>query len=93
MAENNAVSHMVRISNCLQTILELEPELEKLELGHSLLDEFMVLKSFLEKIDRVEVNEDDVRRIEQATANFLQELKGPLASSEKASGKAGRRLQ
>ncbi len=92
MAETNVTNYMVRISNCLQTILELEPELERLELGHSLLDEFVVLKSFLEKIDRVEVSEEDVRRIEQATANFLEELKGPLAGLD-AEESGGRRLQ
>lgn len=92
MTENIITSHMVRITNCLQTILELEPELERLELGHSLLDEFVVLKSFLEKIDKVEVCEEDVRRIEQATANFLEELRGPLAGLD-TEDKDSRRLQ
>ncbi|WP_147821630.1 hypothetical protein [Salidesulfovibrio onnuriiensis] len=92
MAETDITNYMVRISNCLQTILDLEPELERLELGHSLLDEFVVLKSFLEKIDRVEVGEEDVRRIEQATANFLEELKGPLAGLD-AEENGNRRLQ
>jgi len=72
-------SHMARISNCLETILELEPELEKIELGKSLLEEFGVLKDFLQKIDSVSLNEDDVERVETATANFLEELRGPLA--------------
>jgi hypothetical protein len=72
-------SHLARISNCLQTILELEPELEKIELGKSLLEEFTVLKDFLQKIDTVALNEDDVERVETATSNFLEELRGPLA--------------
>lgn len=72
-------SHMARISNCLETILELEPELEKIELGKSLLEEFGVLKDFLQKIDRVSLNEDDVERVEAATSNFLEELREPLA--------------
>lgn len=92
MTQSGAASHMVRIANCLQTILELESELEKLELGSSLLEEFAVLKSFLEKLDKVEVSEEDVRRIEQATANFLEELKGPLADGE-GEDSPGRRLQ
>jgi len=92
MTGSSAASHMVRIANCLQTILELEPELERLELGSSLLDEFAVLKSFLEKLDKVEVSEEDVRRIELATSNFLDELKGPLAESDGEDG-SGRRLQ
>jgi len=61
--------------------LELESQLEKLEHGNSLLDEFIVLKSFLEKIDRVDLSEADVERIEVATANFLKELQVPLAKS------------
>lgn len=72
-------SHMARISNCLQTILELEPELEKIELGKSLLEEFTVLKDFLQKIDTVDLSEDDVERVEIATSNFLEELRVPLA--------------
>jgi hypothetical protein len=72
-------SHLARISNCLQTILELEPELERIELGKSLLEEFSVLKDFLQKIDTVALNEDDVERVETATSNFLEELRGPLA--------------
>jgi len=81
---------MVRISNCLQTILELEPELEKIELGRSLLEEFGVLKDFLQRIDSVTLNEDDVERVETATANFLEELRGPLAKSRPARGYAPR---
>jgi len=72
-------SHMARISNCLETILELEPELEKIELGKSLLEEFDVLKDFLQRIDSVTLNEEDVERVETATANFLEELRAPLA--------------
>lgn len=75
---------MARISNCLETILELEPELEKIELGKSLLEEFVVLKDFLQKIDSVALNEDDVERVETATANFLEELRGPLAKFRSA---------
>lgn len=69
-----------RLRNCLQTILELEPALEGLELGHDLMKEFDMLKTFMEQLDEVELQEDDVRRIETATANFLEELKGPLSN-------------
>lgn len=87
MNTEDSQNHIIRITNCLQTILDLEPELEKLKLGKSLLDEFVFLKQFLEKIDRVDLSEDDVERIEHATANFLDELKTPFAQSE--SGRAG----
>lgn len=72
---------MARISNCLQTILELEPELERMELGKSLLAEFSVLKEFLQKIDTVVLSEEDVLRVETATSSFLDELRLPLAQA------------
>ena len=79
MADFKTDSNVIRITNCLQTILELEPELTRLDLDHSLLDEFVYLKQFLEKIDRVELSDDDVVRIETATANFLAELRTPFS--------------
>lgn len=75
---------MARISNCLQTILELESELERMELGKSLLAEFSVLKEFLQKIDTVVLSEEDVLRVETATSSFLDELRAPLAQARPA---------
>lgn len=92
MSDSSSVKHLVRITNCLQTILDLESQLEQLENGHSLLDEFTVLKSFLERIDEVELSESDVERIETATSNFLRELQGPLSRRKPRAG-AERRLQ
>lgn len=92
MTESSSVNHLVRITNCLQTILDLEAQLETLEHGNSLLDEFVVLKSFLEKIDKVDLSEADVERIEAATSNFLRELQGPLSRAESGK-KKGSRLQ
>ena len=83
-------SHMARISNCLQTILELEPELERMELGKSLLAEFSVLKEFLQRIDTVVLSEEDVLRVETATSSFLEELRLPL--SQGSSGRVGAAL-
>jgi hypothetical protein len=68
-----------RLRNCLQTILELEPDLEDLEIGHDLMKELNMLKTFMKKLDSVDLEEDDVLRIEKATANFLKELEGPLS--------------
>lgn len=84
--ENN----VIRITNCLQTILELEPELARLELDTSLMDEFVYLKEFLERIDRVDLSEEDVERIERATANFLAELRTPFSRMGGESVGAGR---
>lgn len=68
-----------RIINCLQTILELEPLLCRMDTGHVLLSEFKVLKAFLNGMDGVELDEDDVARIETATERFLLELKTPAS--------------
>ncbi|MEF2145878.1 MAG: hypothetical protein V3573_10565 [Desulfovibrionaceae bacterium] len=79
MQGTKAENRVIRITNCLQTILELEPELRKLELGTSLLDEFAFLKQFLEKVDHMHLSEAEVERIEKATAKFLDELRLPFA--------------
>lgn len=73
---------MYRITNCLQTILDLEPELKRLELGHMLLKEFGILKAFLLKVDKFDLEEADVQRIENATASFLDELRAPLEEQD-----------
>ena len=71
-----------RIENCLHTILELEPDLERLQFGHYLLRDFNILKMFLSHVEEIDVQEQDVARIEAATENFLRELKEPLAQSD-----------
>ena len=71
-----------RIENCLHTILELEPDLERLQFGHYLLRDFNILKMFLSHVEEIEVQEQDVARIEAATENFLKELKEPLEQNE-----------
>ena len=75
----DALHLQLRLKNCLQTILELEPALERLEMGHMLLQDYATLRTFIDKLAEVALQEDDVRRIELATSNFLQELKAPLA--------------
>ncbi len=79
MDDKNSFNFTARITSCLQTILELEPDLERLRLGSALIKEFKVLKSFLSKLDQINLEEEDVLRIETATENFLQELRTPLA--------------
>ncbi len=68
-----------RIMNCLQTILELEPMLRRLESGKALLADFDTLRSFMDGMDDVQLEETDVARIEAATETFLQELRTPAA--------------
>ncbi len=87
MRDDDMINLQFRLKNCLQTILELEPDIERLELGHVLLKEYSVLRSFIEKLDQVVLEEEDVCRIERATANFLEELKLPLSFMQKETPK------
>ena len=82
----------IRLRNCLQTILELETDLERLHVDDFVLKEFQLLKSFLSRVDDVRLDEADVRRIETATENFLKELKTPLSSLEKMAVSGRRRV-
>jgi hypothetical protein len=66
------------LRSCLQAILELEPELKMLNLAEPLLAEFAVLKDIYERVETIFFKEDDVKRIENATAHFLEELKGSV---------------
>ena len=79
MTELQSQNLQRRLRNCLQTILELEPDIKKLDLGHVLLKEYELLRGFIEKVNDVPLREDDVLRIEKATALFLDELKTPLS--------------
>ena len=78
MQNVNEADLAYRLRNCLKTILDLEPELHRLEMGHILLKEFGLLKTFLLKVDTFDLAETDVARIERATASFLSELEQPL---------------
>ena len=68
-----------RVLNCLQTILELEAELKQLTLSQSILKDFEELKELVARIDDMALKEEEVLRIERATAQFLEELKEPLS--------------
>ncbi|QJT08224.1 hypothetical protein [Oceanidesulfovibrio marinus] len=81
MTEQNDTTLHERLKNCIQTILELEPDVERLELGHILRDEYSTLRDFLERVDSVHLEEGEVRRIEEATSSFLEELESPLGNA------------
>ena len=70
-----------RLRNCLQTILDLEPDLERLQITQVLSNEFTMLKGICERLETIRIQEDDVQRIENATAHFLSELKGPMENA------------
>lgn len=78
MYESREIDLVYRLTNCLQTILDLEPELRRLEMGSVLLKEFGLIKAFLLKVESFDLDEADVERIERATASFLNELQTPL---------------
>ena len=63
----------IRLKNCIQTILEMEPTM--LKNGESSFNEdFCRLKSFLGHIEEMDLAEADVLRLESAASSFLREL-------------------
>lgn len=85
-----------RLKNCIETILDLEPALGEFEVGKEFLAEFSKLKNFMQRLNSVFgssdefIEENDVKRIEAATANFLEELKVPFASMRLHPGQVGK---
>ena len=80
-----------RLKNCLLTILELEPELERLQLSdafhNDLTCDLKLLKQQFEKIE--DIDEKDLRRIEAATATLLKELRLPFSHLHPVSTRRG----
>lgn len=68
----------LRLRSCLQAILDLEPELKNIRAAEPLLTELTVLKEIYNKLETLFIQEEDVRRIEAATASFFEELKGSI---------------
>ena len=64
----------LRLKNCLQTILELEPDMAQLSLRVNFQQEIDTLKGYMSEIDQLNLSEEDVLRLERATALFLEEL-------------------
>ncbi len=75
----------VRLKNCLQTILDLEVDMEKYSLYENFKIEMTALKGYLKEVDAISLCEADVHRLEQATALFLQELSLPHVQEHSAS--------
>lgn len=65
----------LRLKNCIQTILELEPDMRAGIWGRHFDEELSTLKAYLQRVDAMELAEDDVQRLESATAGFLAELR------------------
>lgn len=63
----------LRLKNCLQTILDLEPCMH--ENGEDSFDEeFSSIKSFLSHVDQMDLVEEEVRWMEDVTVIVLSEL-------------------
>ena len=69
-----AVPLQLRLKNCIQTILELEPQIGADLSDRYFVEEFMALRRFLDSVEQMRLGEDDVERLESATATFLEEL-------------------
>ena len=68
----------LRLRSCLQAILELESELKTIKTAEPLLSELSVLKDIYGRLETLLIQEEDVQRIEEATASFFEELKGSI---------------
>jgi len=69
----------VRLLNCLLTIVELEPWIRKLPFDSDLNAEFKYIKKIIKQVKDFDLTEEDVWRIEKATADFLDEIREPLS--------------
>ena len=65
----------IRLKNCIQTILELEPDMRAGVWGRHFDEELSTLKDYLHQVDQMNLAEEDVTRLEKATATFLAELR------------------
>lgn len=73
-------SHLhVRLRNCLQTILDLESDMDALEGYSNFRADMETLKGCLDRVGQMQLIEEDVLRLESATAHILDELRFPLA--------------
>lgn len=68
----------IRLKNCLLTILELEPDIDMLSAQGDFEPDMKVLKTYLTRVENMDVAEEDVLRLERATAHFLAELRLPV---------------
>lgn len=63
----------LRLKNCIQTILDLEPGLRR-NRADVFDSDFVRLRGFLKRVDKLNLAEEDVQRLENVTSVFLREL-------------------
>ncbi|MDD6180570.1 MAG: hypothetical protein ACI33N_02125 [Desulfovibrionaceae bacterium] len=71
-----------RLKNCLQTILELEDDIREDVQRSAFSEEFNKIRGFLERIEQMQLLEEEVARMERATATFLSELQLAVRAEE-----------
>ena len=76
--DNDVPRLHLRLRSCLQAIIDLETELKTIRSAEPLLSELAVLKDIYNRLETLFIQEEDVERIEEATANFFEELKGSI---------------
>lgn len=64
----------VRLRNCIQTILELEPVILTNN-GILFEEEFIYLKKYLKCVENMELAEDEVSQLEKVTSEFLDDMR------------------
>jgi hypothetical protein len=64
----------IRLRNCLQTILDLNENMGTNAFKLAFSEELELIKTFLNGLDSMILNEADVSRIEDATEIFFKEL-------------------
>jgi hypothetical protein len=61
--------------------LELEEAVMQLPMGQDIAPEIEQIKEMVGRVRDIEVSENDVSRIEEATRSFLEEIREPLQLS------------
>lgn len=63
----------LRLKNCIQTILDLEAGIKKNNLDIFDAD-FLSLRQYMENMEQIQLKEEEVIRLENATSHFLREI-------------------
>lgn len=73
LREKDMSIFQLRLKNCIQAIIELEPGIRAAG-GNYFDKDFSSLKSYLELIDKMDLAEDEVEKLEKMTTNFIAEI-------------------
>lgn len=63
----------IRLKNCIQTILDLESAISATN-GIFFEEDFVSLKHYLGRVDKMDLAEDDVLQLEKVTSEFLADV-------------------